>query len=230
MRHAARWRAAPTSRWAAGGARYPATAVSRTPRTPWCPRTAARHNVSAIDSHVPRERTGRTGTAAREEHGASQRHTSQRRTHREGTCCRSTGVASSRVARDIEISVERGRQTTSTACSGRRAPACLVALCHGLHKGAFASPICRLLIRPACACEQICAAALTAYSNPSQHFMMVEVSEPHAPSASEASHTRKKPGYTHKHPEGLTSAGPTWNFARVFVEGQEGKHTYARVC
>src|SRR6266851_4200409 len=83
---------------------------------------------------------------------------------------------------------------------------------------------------PACACEQICAAALTAYSNPSQHFMMVEVSEPHAPSASEASHTRKKPGYTHKHPEGLTSAGPTWNFARVFVEGQEGKHTYARVC
>src|SRR6266850_7849570 len=77
--------------------------------------------------------------------------------------------------------------------------------------------------------KYLCAAALTAYSNPSQHFMMVEVSEPHAPSASEASHTRKKPGYTHKHPEGLTSAGPTWNFARVFVEGQEGKHTYARV-
>jgi len=60
--------------------------------------------------------------------------------------------------------------------------------------------------------------------------MMVEVSEPNAPSASEASHTRKKPGYTHKHTEGLTSAGPTWNFARLFAEAQEGKNTYARVC
>src|SRR6266446_5908672 len=97
-------------------------------------------------------------------------------------------------------------------------------------QGGVCKPHMQASYRPACACEQICAAALTASSNPSQHFMMVEVSEPHAPSASEASHTRKKPGYTHKHPEGLTSAGPTWNFARVFVEGQEGKHTYARVC
>jgi len=135
-------------------ARYPATPVSRTPSTPLCPRTAARHNVSAIDSHVPHERTGRTGTAARGEHGASRRNTSRRRTHREGTCCRSTGAASSGVARGIEISVERGRQTTSTAGSGRRAPAFLVALCHWLHKGAFASPICRLLIGPACAFER----------------------------------------------------------------------------
>jgi len=51
FRQSARWRADPTSRWAAGGARYPATPVSRTQSTPSCPITTAIHR------HVSCERT-----------------------------------------------------------------------------------------------------------------------------------------------------------------------------